>query len=340
MAPEKMFASDEARIELLETLVNISSLTGSEGELGSHLERLLGKIGLRVERQYVDSERFNVIATAGKPPKLLFCTHMDTVRSHFPFSREGEILYGRGVCDAKGSMTAMVAAAEELISRGHEEIGLLFVVGEELDSDGAKKAADLDLHPNYIILGEPTENIVAIAQKGTLVFRVRAAGQAGHSAYPPGPSAIHVLLGALKRLTRENWGQDPVLGETTLNIGRIEGGEGPNVVAASAVAEGIFRVAGSVEDVTNRLTRILGSEVELEILSSSEPVSLTSVEGFDETVVSFGSDAPYLQEMGKVVLMGPGSIQNAHRPDERILVSEIARAFDNYCVVAERLLTE
>ncbi|HUV12261.1 MAG TPA: M20/M25/M40 family metallo-hydrolase [Acidobacteriota bacterium] len=340
MAPERMFASEQARIELLETLVNIPSLTGSEGEVGRHLERLLEKIGFRVQRQFVDSERFNVIATTAKPPKLLFCTHMDTVRPHFNFSREGEILYGRGVCDAKGSMTAMIAAAEELIRRGHEEIGLLFVVGEELDSDGAKKAAELDLDPNYIILGEPTENTVAIAQKGTLVFRVRSSGQPGHSAYPRGPSAIHILVGALNRLTLEDWGQDPTLGETTLNIGRIEGGEGPNVVAASAVAEGIFRVAGSVEEIMDRLARILGSELELDILSSSEPVFLTSVEGIDETVVSFGSDAPYLQELGKVVLMGPGSIQNAHRPDETIQVPEITRASENYCAVAMQLLTE
>jgi len=234
----------------------------------------------------------------------------------------------------------MVAAAEELLNRGHEEMGLLFVVGEELDSDGAKKAAELDLDPDYIILGEPTENIVAKAQKGTLVFRVRAIGQAGHSAYPRGPSAIHVLLGALNSLTLEDWGQDATLGETTLNIGRIEGGEGANVVAASAFAEGIFRVAGSVDEIKARLTTILGNELELEILSSSEPAFLASVDGIDETVVSFGSDAPYLQELGKVVLMGPGSIQNAHRPDERILASEITRAFENYCVVAVQLLTE
>jgi acetylornithine deacetylase len=264
---------------------------------------------------------------------------MDTVSPHIGFSRDAEILYGRGVCDAKGSIVAMVAAAEELVSRGHEEIGLLFVVGEELDSDGAKKAANLDLQPSHIILGEPTDNRVAIAQKGTLVFRVRAVGQAGHSAYPRGPSAIHVLVEAMNCLIQEDWGRDRLLGETTLNIGTVEGGEGPNVVAASAVAEGIFRIAGSVEGVEKRLTDILGSEVELEILSSSEPVFLTSVEGIDETVVSFGSDAPYLQKLGKVVLMGPGLIQDAHRPDERIQLAEITRAFENYCVVAERLLT-
>lgn len=265
---------------------------------------------------------------------------MDTVFPHFPFSRQGEILLGRGVCDAKGSLTAMIAAAEELMSRGHDDIGLLFVIGEEVDSDGAKKVAELELGPRYIILGEPTDNKIASAQKGTLVFRVQAVGKAGHSAYPPGPSAVHRLIEALTPLLLLDWAEDPVLGATTLNIGWIEGGEGPNIVAADATAEGIFRVAGSIADVETKLRGALGKEVELEILSSSEPVFLTRMDGFDETVVAFGSDAPYLQDLGEVIMVGPGSIQNAHRPDERICATEITRAVEAYCDLAERLLAE
>jgi acetylornithine deacetylase len=325
-------------VQLLTRLIDISSPTGEEEGIGEYLEVVLTEMGLEVNRQSLGHNRFNLLATTGGSIRILLCTHMDTVLPHLPSSQVGEIIRGRGACDAKGSMAAMISAAEKLLGRGKSELGLLFVVGEEKDSDGARKAAELKLSSEYVILGEPTENKVATGQKGTIVFQVEVSGKAAHSACPEkGRSAIHSLVELIRNWITADWGVDPIIGSNTLNIGRIGGGVGANVIAAKAVAEGIFRIGTSSEIVKEQLLAYECEDVSIKVLSSSEPMQLHVPVGVDTTVVSFGSDAPYLQSLGKVVMLGPGSIEYAHGPDEQITVNQLVSARDQYVNLIEKL---
>jgi acetylornithine deacetylase len=330
----------EKRItSLLKELVNIESITGNEPALVEFLSRRLEGSGYRITRQEIASGRQNLLAVLGTP-RILFCTHTDTVAPFLPFSSDGKILRGRGTCDAKGSMAAMLIAGEKLAAEGRRDVGFLFVTGEETSSDGAKKAGEMVLDTEYIILGEPTDNLIASSQKGTLVFRVTVEGLAGHSALPSsGRSAVHKMAAIIKGWLDTDWGSDPSRGENTLNIGTVRGGIAPNVIAPGCVAEGIFRVATSVEDVRNIMTREIDADadIEVEILSSSEPLDLTRVPGLEHTVVSFGSDAPYLSGIARVIMCGPGSIRFAHSEDEQISVGELLEGVDVYKKIASNL---
>ena len=324
---------------LLAELVNIESITGNEPRVAEFLCGRLERSGYRVEKQIVTAGRYNLLAVKGTP-RMLFCTHMDTVAPFIPFSSDGNIMRGRGTCDAKGSMTSMLLAGEKLAAGGRDDIGFLFVTGEETNSDGAKKAGDMGLSVEYIILGEPTDNRIAAAQKGTLVFRVEIKGQAGHSALPSsGRSAVHKMAALLNGWLDSDWGKDPFRGETTLNIGTVRGGKAPNVIAPGCVAEGIFRVATSVEDVRGNMMRNPAGDkdINVEILSFSDPLNLTEVPGFEPTIVSFGSDAPYLAGMGKVIMCGPGSIKHAHSEDEQVSIQELLEGVETYCKIASAI---
>jgi len=319
--------------DILSRMVDIESITGNEAGFGTFVARHMEKCGYQVTRQNVSGSRFNIVAVKGRP-RIFFCTHLDTVAPFIPFSSRGDLLKGRGTCDAKGSMAAMILAGEKLAADGVRDIGYLFVAGEETISDGAKKAVELGLPAEYIILGEPTGNLVASAQKGTLVFKVEAQGIAGHSALPSsGRSAVHRMTQVLSQWLNTDWGSDPARGETTLNIGTVSGGTAANVIAPECEAEGIFRVATSVQDVKDKMAAGTGdsSDVKLSIVSSSEPLDLTRIPGIEHTVVSFGSDAPYLKEIGDVVMCGPGSIQFAHSENEQITIPQMVEGIETYC---------
>lgn len=337
--PRKNIKMENRITGLLERLVNIESITGNEQGVQEFLSLWLEKAGYRVTRQIVTPGRYNILAVK-ENPRILFCTHMDTVAPFIPFSSDGDILRGRGTCDAKGCIAAMLLAGEKLAAMGRDDIGFLFVAGEETNSDGAKKAGELGLETEYIVLGEPTDNRIASAQKGTLVFRVNVKGQAGHSALPSsGRSAVHKMAAVIKAWLDADWGSEPSRGETTLNIGTVNGGTAPNVIAPGCTAEGIFRVATSVEAVRKiMMGEIAGDEdFEVEILSSSEPLNLTEVPGLEHTVVSFGSDAPYLAGIARVIMCGPGSIRYAHSEDEQISIRELMEGVEVYCRIASEL---
>jgi len=328
-------------LDLLEKLINISSLTGEEGELGCYLENLLREQGYRVERQQVGRDRFNLLARLAAEPVVLLSTHLDTVAPHFPARRRADRLWGRGACDAKGSIVAMLEAGRELLARDTESFALLFVVGEEAFSDGAKTAAQMQLNSRYVIIGEPTENKLAAGQKGSLVFRLEARGVAGHSAYPEiGDSALHRLIRLLERWLDADWGRDDLLGESTLNIGVIQGGDGANVIAAGAEAEGIFRVAGSIGDIRRRIDNLLENGIDFQVRSASEPQHLAVLPGFEQTVVSFGSDAAHLRPLGEILLCGPGSVRYAHGSDEQISAAELDAAVKLYVSLVQNLLQQ
>lgn len=329
--------------DLLERLVAISSISGDEGPYARALAELLEAEGYVVELQEVAPGRPNLLALtatdAGPRADIVFSTHLDTVPPHLPPRREGDALYGRGTADTKGPLVTMLEAARALRSEG-VAVGFLLVVGEEVDHVGAIAAArTCDLGGAAIILGEPTSSEVVAAQKGMLKVRANATGVAGHSAFPDrGVSAVHRLLTFLERVRAEDWPSDPVLGDTTLNVGLIDGGVAANVFAPAASATLMFRLAQSTADARARLDALLPEGVTLEPISSNDPVTLAPPEGFPTCVIPFNSDASYLAPLGEVVLCGPGRIELAHSEVEHITAAELESGVDIYTRLARAIL--
>lgn len=329
--------------QLTRALIDIDSVTGSERRVGDFLFERLRALGAdgRVERMPVTGERFNVFASWGRP-EVVLSTHMDTVPPFFPSSDDGEHIYGRGACDTKGGIAAMIAAAGELLAAGARGFGLLFVVGEETDSAGAQAAERDPRGARFLINGEPTENRLAVGSKGALYLAVEAAGTAAHSAYPElGASAIDRLLDALARLRGVALPSDPVLGETTLNIGTLSGGRAPNVVADAARAEVMVRTVGDTAELRERLRAAAeGVEgVRIAETRESRAMRLGELPGFATTVVKFTTDIPRLPSWGEPYLLGPGSIHVAHTPRERVARRELVEAAGLYRDLVHRLQT-
>ncbi|NLP09640.1 M20/M25/M40 family metallo-hydrolase [bacterium] len=316
---------------LLKTLIDTDSCTGRESALGHWLCHWLMQRGYQVERQEVDADRFNLIVRACPSPAVWLCTHLDTVEPFLRYREENGRIYGRGACDAKGSLWAMLSAMERLRRHPGANVGLLLVVGEEHDSDGAKMLARSSMNGEYIILGEPTDNHLVSHQKGALVFRITVRGRSGHSGYPDrGSSAIHRLTQILFTLLHHDWGEDPEFGKTTVNIGRFHGGRGANIIADHAQADGIFRLAIAPEEICRQLELYADDEVRVEVQSASHPQRLFTLPGYPVKTVAFGSDAAYLSPLGRVLMLGPGSIHFAHREDEQVGVDELITACDLY----------
>jgi acetylornithine deacetylase len=322
-------------------LIDISSVTGDEKAVGEFLASHLKSLGYRVETQRVAEDRFNVIATTEASPRIVFSTHMDTVPPHIVSREDEERIYGRGACDAKGIIAAQINAAERLRAEGINSIGLLFTVDEETGSLGAQvanKSAGAK-PPEYLINGEPTDNKLARATKGSLRLMLKTSGRAAHSAYPEqGDSAIETLLDILGRIRGSIWPRDEILGETTCNIGLISGGTRANVVPASAEAVLQFRLVGEVGPVKAVLDRAIDGGAEVEYLSEHAPVHLVTVDELEQCVVRFTTDIPYLSEWGEPLLLGPGSILTAHTDHEFVEKRELINAVDLYVQLVRRLL--
>lgn len=324
---------------LLSDLISIPSLTGNEQELAQFLVRYLRRAGAYAELRAVQEDRSNVYAAFGESPRILLTTHLDTVPPHVPLRCDGRRIYGRGACDAKGAMVAMLAAALASPDDLRQNLALLFVVGEEVDSIGARAACAQGLPFDYIINGEPTENKLAGGQKGIFFFRLHAAGRAAHSGYPEfGDSAIDRLLRQLHILQELDWGQHPEFGQATFNIGAIHGGSAVNVVAAEATAECAVRVVTSGAEVENRLCAALQPGVDYETITRSEPLRLFVPPGFDSEVVKFGSDAAHFAKQAKTLMLGPGSILQAHTADEFIEIPALQQAVREYQHLIQTLL--
>ena len=316
-------------------LINIDSTTGREAEAGRWLSRELEHLGYTVVQQPVADGRANVYATIDRPV-VVFSTHYDCVPPFFPSRVESGKLYGRGACDAKGILTAQVAAAEGLRAAGERRVGLLFVVGEERGSDGAAIANRTPAGSRFLINGEPTDNRLATGTRGVLRLRLRASGRAAHSATPEhGESAIDKLIDALIALRSIRLPADPDLGSTFYSIGLIEGGIAPNVISPSASAEVLFRTVGSPDDILRAikpLERLVTSEEILRV----PVVKLHTVAGFSTAAFPFTTDVPFLDRWGTPLLFGPGSILVAHTSEEHLDLAEFDRAIDSY----ERLARE
>lgn len=326
-------------LELTRALVALETPTGSEGPATDLLEGLLRTAGYRTTRQPVSPGRDNLYAYR-ESPALVFSTHLDTVPPYFPLSEDAETIRGRGSCDAKGLAAAMVAAAERLAARGERRVGLLFLVGEENGSDGAKVAAELGPRGRFIVNGEPTENRLSIGQKGSLRVDLAATGRAAHSAYPEeGASAIAALLDTIERIRRLALPTDDLLGPSTLNVGMISGGVAPNVLAPAAAAQILVRTVAPSDSLKAAIRALLAPGVSADF-SVELPLhkSRSTPAGWETTVVSYASDLPFLHAWGEGYQLGPGSIRVAHTADEHIRKADLLRGVDLYVRLADDLL--
>jgi acetylornithine deacetylase len=327
-------------IALTRKLVDMESITGNEGPVGDFLQSELSRRGFQAEKMAVEGARHNVFATSpGHPrPDIVFSTHMDTVPPFIPSSEDATRVMGRGTCDAKGIIAAQIVAAEQL-RRENIFVGLLFLVGEERDSQGAKVANKQTYGCKFLINGEPTENRVALASKGSLRAEVRAEGRMAHSAYPElGDSAIDKLIEALHRLRAMPLPSHPEYGDCTLNIGVIEGGRAPNVVPDKAKAHLLYRLIGPAEELRAQIERTVEGLATVEFTLEIPFVRLRSFEELPTMVAKFTTDIPALHAWGQPLLLGPGSIHVAHTPNEHIEKSQLHEAVERYCAIARRLV--
>jgi acetylornithine deacetylase len=326
-------------VALTRQLVDIESTTGNEGQVGHFLVEELRRLGYNVQRMVAEGERANVYATAPQQPNptVVFSTHMDTVPPFIPSSEDEHRIYGRGSCDAKGIIAAQIAAAERLRQEGIY-VGLLFLVGEERDSLGAKFANQQPNACKFLINGEPTENKVAVASKGALRAELTATGRMAHSAYPElGESAIDKLVEALHRLRSMKLPSDPEIGPCTLNIGTIGGGRAPNVISDTAQALLLYRLIGPSENLRREITQTVGNLAKVEFTLEIPFVRLRTFERLPTMVAAFTTDIPALSNWGQPLLVGPGSIHVAHTPNEYLKKNQLHEAVELYCGIARQL---
>lgn len=338
-------------IQLTRELVDIESTTYCEGLAGVFLHEYLSGQRYSVERMAVaqpdractpgagSGERFNVYAALpGVSPEVVLSTHMDTVPPFFGCSEDDEFLYGRGACDAKGIIAAQIAAADRLREAG-VKVGLLFVVGEERDSAGAAVANQNPKGAKFLINGEPTDNRLALASKGALRVELRAKGRMAHSAYPElGESAIDKLIAALHDVMALPLPVEPEIGPSTLNIGLIEGGRAPNVIADKAEAHILIRLVGPADEIKKAIVATVGDRAEVTFSLELPFVRMRRVGNLPTMVAKFTTDIPSLTNWGEPFLLGPGSIHVAHTPNEKIAKRELIEAVDLYVDLATSLV--
>lgn len=325
-------------VALAAELLAIPSSTGAEQGAVDFVSRWLVGRGWNVHLQEVTRGRTNVWASRAGGGVTL-STHLDTVPPYIPPRLEGDRLSGRGASDAKGIAAAMMVAADALVAEGEERVDLLFVVGEEKGSDGARAANRLTPTSRFLINGEPTESKLASGAKGSLRVTVRTTGREAHSAYQHlGQSAIEPMLELLPRLKSLPLPTDPVLGETTVNIGTIRGGTEANIVPGSCEAEMMFRLVGDVETVRAQVGEWARGVADLEWGSTIPPQRFQTLPGFETAAMSYTSDIPLLDRWGTPLLYGPGSINVAHTPDEFVDVRELREAVDAYRRMVRALL--
>jgi acetylornithine deacetylase len=325
---------------LTRKLIDTESTTGLEAEVASVLASELSHLGYDVERMAVEGGRFNVWATPPNTPNpaLVLSTHMDTVPPFIPSSETEDRIYGRGSCDAKGIIVAQIAAAERLKAKG-TCAGLLFLVGEERDSQGALVANRQARGARFLINGEPTENKLAVASKGTLRVELVARGKMAHSAYPElGESAIERLLDALGNIRRLELPTNPKAGPCTLNIGLIEGGRAPNVIPDQAVAHLLYRLVGPTDELRKQITAAVTGKAEPNFVLEIPYMEFTTIPGIETMIAKFTTDIPALTNWGEPLLIGPGSIHVAHTEGEYIEKKQLLDAIELYAAIGNYLL--
>jgi acetylornithine deacetylase len=325
-------------VALTAELLTIDSTTGAENGVVDFVSKWLVARGWNVTLQEVTRGRTNIWASRSGNGVTL-STHLDTVPPFIAPRLDGDRLHGRGACDAKGIAAAMMVAADNLANKGEQRVDLLFVVGEEKGSDGARAANRLSATSRFLVNGEPTESKLASGAKGSLRVTVRTRGRAAHSAYAHlGESAIKPMLTLLPELDALDLPTDEVLGATTLNIGTIRGGTEANIVPAQAEAEIMFRLVGDDAPVRAQVKRWAKGRAEIEFGSYIPAQHFHVIEGFEVAPVAYTSDIPLLGRWGTPLMFGPGSIHVAHTPDEFIDVNELRAAVGAYERIVRSLL--
>ena len=326
-------------VALTRQLVDIESITGNEALVGDVVHGELCRLGYEANKIPVEGTRCNVYATSPQQarPSIVFSTHMDTVPPFIPSSEDATRIYGRGSCDAKGIIAAQIAAAERLRAESIH-VGLLFLVGEERDSLGAKVANQQSPGCKFLVNGEPTENRIASASKGTLRVNVIAEGRMAHSAYPElGESAIDKLLEALNRLRAMKLPAEEGIGPCTLNIGVIEGGRAPNVIPDKARAQLLYRLIGPADALRLEIEQTVAGLAKVEFVLEIPFLRLRTLDGVPTMVAAFTTDVPFLSKWGEPLLVGPGSIHVAHTEGEYVEKKQLSDAVDLYCSIAKKL---
>ena len=363
-------------IRLFKEMLEINSTSGGERELADFLaERLLTNCNV-VERFDVEAMADDAPKGFGVPqnllfswgvPRLLFCTHLDTVPPYIRPEFDEHVAFGRGTCDAKGQIFAMWEACKALEAKGYKDFGLLLLAGEETGSFGAKAFREQHIGADWVVVGEPTDNCMATAAKGTKSFEVTFEGKAFHSGYPEyGQSAILFFNDFVNALRSIRFPSDEDLGETTFNIGKLSSDNPQNILSPSLTCRVYFRTTFQTDEmVCNIMKNMAGPEAKLRFgrprvqdgsdivakdvapwqmamkikaFGGDAPTRFEVFDGFASKPVSFGSDAPQLTNCQHKILCGPGSILVAHRPDEHIRLEEIEKAIANYIRIAEQIL--
>lgn len=327
-------------IQFTREFIEVESVTWNEGAGCRWLRDYLSDAGFEVTTQPVTDDRFNIFARVGDP-LVTFSSHIDTVPPFIASSEDEANIYGRGACDAKGVIAAQVFAAQQLADEGLNNFGMLYVVGEEDGSDGARAANSLPNRTRFLINGEPTESKQAIATKGALRVVIEAHGRTAHAAYPEfGESAIEKLIDVLDDIRRAEWPSDAVLGATTYNIGTITGGRKANVVPDFAASELMFRTVQHPDRLYDLILQVVGGRAEVKRGFSIIPVHTYTLDALDlpKDVMRFGTDIPCLTSWGTPLLFGPGSIHDAHTAHEYIRKDDLRNAVEIYASMARTLL--
>jgi acetylornithine deacetylase len=324
---------------LTRRLIDIESITPNEAAVGDFLCGELKRRGFNARKMPVEGQRANVLATwpGHDRPEIFFSTHMDTVPPFITSREDDHRIYGRGACDAKGIIAAQIAAAEKLRATGIF-VGLLFLVGEETNSVGAIEANCHPMGARFMINGEPTENRLALATKGSLHVVLTARGKMAHSAYPElGESAIDKLVEALHRLHTMRLPEIAEVGACTKNVGIIEGGRARNIIPDFARAELFYRLAGPSDELRRAIIEAVGNLAEVEFTREAPFMRLRKLDGLPTMVAAFTTDIPSLTNWGEPLLLGPGSIHVAHTEGEFVEKKQLVEAVEIYCQVAQRL---
>ena len=324
---------DSEILTLFEEVLRIDSTSGSERKLAEFLmDRLEAPV---MEAFEVGDGSLNLLLQWGKP-KVVFCSHLDTVPPYIPpvFSRDG--VAGRGACDAKGQWISMYAACKELARRGRSDLALLLVSGEEVGSVGAK-AFSGSLTAPLLVIGEPTDNIPVSAAKGTKSYDLRFEGEPFHSGYPEkGRSAVEMFMDFMISLEVEaEFPVDKILGETTWNVGRLSSDNPKNILSPELTCQLYFRTTFASDALVQKWMSRSFPGVTVTALGGDDPCEYFVPEGFKGKPVAFGRDAPHLEGFEHKTICGPGSIFVAHRDDEKISFAEMETAIENYIRIYE-----
>lgn len=322
--------------QFFQEFLSIDSTSGKERKVAEWLaERLPGMFpaanrpALRAEE--VGDGTLNLLLTWGAP-RIVFCSHLDTVPPYIPPTFADEVIKGRGSCDAKGQVFAIVEACKRLAEAGKTDFGMLLLAGEETGSWGAKAFAKTDFKAEYLVVGEPTDNCMVSASKGTKSFDLMFTGEPFHSGYPQyGVSAVDLFVAFVNALKAKDFGMDPVLGETTWNIGLVHSDNPQNILSPELTCRLYFRTTFvSDEAVCQWMTGAQSDRLAVTARGGDTPARYWTVEGLPSKSVAFGSDAPHLKNFTHKAICGPGSITVAHRDDECVRVADLATAVEQY----------